>query len=399
MQKKIIAVVLTLVLVCCIPAVFSGCGSENSDYPVTVGNVTFENEPENIVVLSDDLADIISYMGYDVKMVGKGSAVTQEDLKVVPEVGSDSTPDTAKIAEAQADVVFSDADLDPDVQTALEEQGVKVVKMVSAQTNQELSTVYKSLGTILGGKNTGAQKGEKAYNDLISAMNDVKSQYSANTILNTVCYLYAEDGRLKTMCSGTFGDLLLGYTGAVNVAVDASTDAVDEKQMRISNPTYIFYSDKTALDMIKSNDILKNLNAVKGGKMLEIPLSGMTRPGKSALQTLKTITEYMYPPEGATQAAVQTAGLAEQYKITIPEKGLAKEDENDSVKAMQSRLKDLGYISDPENVTGYYGETSEKAVSAFQKNSGIEETGKADKATLEKMFSQDAAKANSPVDA
>ena len=65
---------------------------------------------------------------------------------------------------------------------------------------------------------------------------------------------------------------------------------------------------------------------------------------------------------------------------------------------MQQRLFDLGYVSDKENITGYYGEISKKAVTEFQKKNGIKETGTADNATLVKLFSSDAKKADKPVD-
>ena len=77
---------------------------------------------------------------------------------------------------------------------------------------------------------------------------------------------------------------------------------------------------------------------------------------------------------------------------------MQRQDDDDDVKAMQQRLFDLGYVSDKENITGYYGEISKAAVTAFQKKNGIKETGTADNATLVKLFSSDAKKADKPVD-
>lgn len=400
-QRRITAFLIACVLIATSFA-FSGCSQGSSDYPVTVGNITFEKEPENIVVLSDNMADIISCIGYDVKMVGKSDIVTQKELEVVPSVGSESTPDTARIISQETDVVFCDETLDDDTKKALEDNGVKVVKMVSAETKEELSTVYKSLGTILGGENTGKNKGLEAYNKLIDSMENTKSKYSSGSILNTVCYLYTEDGKLKIAGKDTFIDFLLGYTGAVNVAVEEMSADVEESNLKISNPTYIFYSDSTVLDLINQNPTLKNLNAVKQNKMKEISYVDMSRHGLTSLVNLETMVEFMYPSDDTVNAQAASASetsLTEQYKITIPDGGLKLDDDNNTVKAMQTRLKDLGYISDDENITGYYGQTTEAAVTAFQKNNGIEETGTADKATIEKMFTESAVKAKKAVDA
>ena len=65
---------------------------------------------------------------------------------------------------------------------------------------------------------------------------------------------------------------------------------------------------------------------------------------------------------------------------------------------MQQRLMDLGYVSKKDNVNGYYGPTTEKAVKAFQKANELDETGKADKTTLETMFTEEAVKADKAVD-
>lgn len=400
-KRKIIAFVLSCMIVSTAFS-FAGCGQENSNYPVTVGNITFDKEPKNIVVLSDDIADIISCIGYDVKMVGKSDSVTQEELSVVPSVGSKTAPDTSIIITNETDVVFCNESLDENIKETLEDNGIKIIKMMSAETPEELETVYRSLGKILGGKTAGVSKAQEAYNNLISSMEDVKSKYSSGSILNTVCYVYTDGDQVKIAGKNTLADLILSYTGAVNVAVEAESQNVQEASLNISNPTYIFYSDKTALDTLKADNTLKNLSAVKSNKVMEIPLTNMSRHGITALADLQAMVDFMYPVENtnATVAATtENNDLAKEYNITIPAGGFTLEDENDNVKAMQIRLKDLGYVSDEENITGYYGQITQRAVTEFQKQNSIEETGTADKATLEKMFSPDAVKAESPVDA
>ncbi len=396
------AAFLIMCLICAGMVCISGC--TGGDYPVTVGNVKFDKEPQNIVVLSDNMADIISCIGYDVKMVGKSDSVTQKELNVVPSVGSEISPDVNKIIEYGAEVVFCDEDLNEAVKDTLEQNGIKVIKMVSAETTEELSTVYKSVGKILGGENTGAKKGGDAYDGLIAEMEEIKYKYYSGSILNTVCYVYSENNKLVIAGKDSFADILLSYTGAVNVAVDSESAVVDENNLKISNPTYIFYSDETALNMMKNSVLLQNLGAIKAGNIKEISYTDMSRHGLTALVNLQTMVDFMYKEKDAQQAqqnvqtAVESSELTQKYSITIPDEGFKQEDEGDGVKAMQTRLLDLGYISDAENASGYYGETTQKAVSEFQKNNGIEETGTADKATLDKMFTDSAVKATAAVD-
>lgn len=441
-MKKLIAGILCAVLVLGTALALSGCGDKN--YPVKIANLTIEKEPKSIVVLDPNSADIISYMGYDVKIVGRSREVNQKYLEVAPVMGSAVSPSVQDITESGATVVFAGEDLNEDSKKSLESSGISVIKMSVAETPKQLETNYHTIGKILGGNETGDEKAASSYDKLIASMEERKSKASAANAaaIDTVCYLYYEQGGLKLMTSGTYGDMLLGYTGAVNVAVNISENKVDVNTLKVANPKYIFYSNENTLKAIQGDEVLSQLAAVTDGKTMQITKDEMSRQGLTALETLDKMIGFMHPElaqaikatepaqqtetkaaetqaatqaateaaqaaatqpatQAATQAATQPAAsnsVAGQYKIDLKDLNLKEEDDNDDVKAMQQRLFDLGYVSDKENITGYYGEISKKAVSTFQKASGIKETGEADNATLVKLFASDAKKADAPVD-
>lgn len=408
MKKRIISVTLAAVFVLASVLSFSGC--QESDYPVDVANITIENEPENIVVLDPSAADIISYMEYDVKMVGRSDEVNQEWMSIVPSVGSENTPDVSKIVESEADIVFAGADFDKSVEDELKGENITVIKMSQADTVTQLETNYLTIGKILGGKFTGAAKGEESYESLIGEMEQVKSAVQSeinSDILYTVCYLYIEDNSLKLMTSGSYGDMLLGYTGAVNTAVNIDENSVDVNTLKIANPNFIFYADNATLEAVKQDSVLSKLDAVKNGKTLMITQDDMTRQGRTALDTLEKMVSFMYPslaksdstPDQAQPATVNgssaqasNTSVADDYNIKLDGLSLKYEDENENVKIMQQRLYDLGYVDDKENITGYYGDISKSAVESFQSKNGIKKTGNADNETLVKMFDSEAVK-------
>lgn len=209
------------------------------------------------------------------------------------------------------------------------------------------------------------------------------------------------------------------YGGAVNAAVNISDNNVDVATLKIANPNFIFYADKATLDKIKGDTTLASLGAVKTGKILEVSLEEMSRPGNTALEALEKMVYFMYPdlkPKSATDTtkaqdatasktdattatqatttASNSKSVADKYNLTITsDLSLKQEDENDTVKAMQLRLYNIGYIADKDNVTGYYGEVTAEAVKKFQKNNGLKETGTADNATLVLLFDSSAKKA------
>lgn len=438
-MKKLIAGIICAVLVLGTALSLSGCGDKN--YPVKIANLTIDKEPKSIVVLDPNSADIISYMGYDVKIVGRSREVDQKYLDVAPVMGSAVSPSVQDIIDSGATVVFANEGLNDDFEQSLEKEGIAVIKMSVAETPKQLETNYHTIGKILGGNDDGDAKAASSYDKLISAMEQRKSEASAKnaTALDTVCYLYYEQGGLRLMTSGTYGDMLLGYTGSVNVAVNIDENKVDVNTLKVANPKYIFYADDSTLKAVQADPVLSKLAAVTGGKTMQITKDEMSRQGLTALETLEKMIGFIHPElakaqkateptqqtetkpaeaqaatqaatEAATQAAAQTAAtqaatqpaaatsVADKYKIDLKDLSLKEEDDNDDVKAMQQRLFDLGYVSDKENITGYFGEISKKAVTAFQKASGIKETGEADNATLVKLFASDAKKSDTAVD-
>ena len=406
MKNKVISLALIVVLAFSAVLTFSGCSE--SEYPVHIANLEIKSKPEKIVVLDPAVADIIAYMGYEVNLEGRSDDVDQEWLSVIPSVGSAKSPDVDAIVNSGATLVFAGDTLDKAVKEKLEEKGVQVISMVYAETQTQLETNYVTLGKIFEGQISGGDKGGQSFVGLLEEMDAIKNKVNeANSnAFNTVCYLYYDNNGLRLMTSGTYGDMLLSYTGAVNAAVNIEETEVDVNTMKVANPNYIFYADEATLDAIRADKVLSNLTAVKKGKILKITSDEMSRQGKTAINTLTKMVNFMYPgvlkDKTPTMATADEAGnntqattavektVAEQYKIKLDGLSLKYEQENNNVKIMQQRLFDLGYVTDEENITGYYGDISKDAVSAFQRKNSIKQTGNADNKTLKVMFSDEA---------
>ncbi|MBQ2427905.1 MAG: peptidoglycan-binding protein [Ruminococcus sp.] len=429
-MKRIISVLLAAVMVCTAVVIFAGCGDGN--YPVTVANITIDKEPEAIVVLDPSAADIISYMNYDGKIVGRSTEVDQSYLSVAPDFGAAAEPDVNSIINSGAQVVFAGDKINDDAVKQLQEKKIQVIKMSLADTPKELETNYLTIGKILGGAVTGLEKGTSSYEKLIEHMEKLKIEVSSSTTsgaLETACYLYVDDGSLRVMTSGTYVDMLIGYTGAVNVAVNIIDGNVEVNTLRIANPNYIFYSDEQTLNAIQSDDVLSKLTAVTSGKALQVSEKDITRQGLTALATLEKMIGFMHPElakkattdeaatqaqtpaqtatEAATQAATQAATTqpaneaphseADRYDIKITDDLSLKkgdEDKGDSkdVWELQHRLWNLDYLVGVDNVTGYFGDLTEQAVKDYQKAAGFEVTGVADNKTIKALFMSDAPK-------
>lgn len=426
-MKKFVSVFLAVAMMLSVAALFGGCGG--GDFPVSVANIKIEKEPERVIVLDASTAEIMNYMGYTRKIAGRSESVNQAELAAAQVVGGKVTPNIDIIEKLQADLVFCDTTLSEGSKESLAKKGIPVVTLQQPNTEIEVKTNYETIGKVLGGAKSGAQEGKAAYDKLVSELEKLKRDVeglSGTGALNTVCYLYLGSGnKLSKLSSDSYGNVLLDYTNCVNIFSAGGSDAILTDISKIvsgANPSFIFYNDEATLKVIKKDAALSKIAAVKGNKMMQVPLSCFTRPGETAKKTVAAMNDFIYkgkttdlkesvpePTQAASQAATQTASrtaaqqttqaaqnVSAQYKITLDGLALKQNDDNDNVKIMQQRLFDLGYIKkegDDTNITGFFGEVTKTAVKTFQKNNGLSETGEADNATLKAMFDAAAKKA------
>ncbi len=105
---------------------------------------------------------------------------------------------------------------------------------------------------------------------------------------------------------------------------------------------------------------------------------GLYDDGVAGPETLKALYS-----SNAAKASATVASTGET---------LEKGSEGAAVRALQKRLKELGYLSG--SVDGSFGVSTEAAVIAFQQANGLKADGKAGTATLEAIYSQNAVRSN-----
>lgn len=89
---------------------------------------------------------------------------------------------------------------------------------------------------------------------------------------------------------------------------------------------------------------------------------------------------------GPTTMSAMDSKNAKSYTLKLGMKG-------SDVKAVQKRLKTLGYLTSNSQVNGYYGDATENAVEEFQRRNNLSSDGTVGPKTLEKLNSSSAKKA------
>ena len=397
----------------------AGCSymSPDAEYPVKIAGYTFDEKPESIVCLDDSVADILIACGYAELIKARSDECTQEEIEDIKTVGSEKKPDVNKIISANPDVVFVNKTLSGDVRNKLEEENINVLTMVKAKNNEDLSVLYESICAVAGGDKSGRKKGSEKANSVVTTMGDLQRIIPESEFLMTACYLYDTEG--DVVYDDTFGANLFKYANAVNICGHEDGDVI--QKITLSDPKYIF-CDTGVKEQLEKDDIFKNLSAVKEGNVTEIPKNIFERQGNSITQVLSEMIEIMYPalsggnseePSEKAESSEESSAIEESSEESSEIEESSEEssetsvivvvaddslnitqgmryrvgEEDNNVKIIQQRLKDLGYFKG--EVTGYYGEKTAKAVSDYEVTNRIDPDGNLSTPELYLLFSNE----------
>lgn len=391
-MKKQRALCAVLAIIICLCFMLAGCKSNDGNYPVTVGHSEFKESPVKVVALSDNIADIICYMGYATKLSGISDSCTQAELtEYITSVGSEEAPNVDLIVHSGATVVFADSTLDEAVKTELQSNGIEVIKMLYPKDDTQLKTIYENIGAVLGGDNDGRKKGADSFDRLMSTLNSARDEVHSVASSKTLCYLYLENGKLCSF-TGKYNDgMVLSFAGATNIAANFGSKYADESLLKLSNPDYIFFDNAEVMEKLMSDESLKNMSAVTKGNVFELKKEEMNRQGETLVKVQNFMLASMFP-NFVDAPKVEAEDLSSVYGITLSEDMSFKNgDDNENIIAIQQRLVDLGFLDLGEDEpTSYFGTMTEDALKAFQSANSLEASGMAGYETLKKLFGSDA---------
>lgn len=418
--KRMIAGLLSAVL---IVSAFTGCsskgdissGAAKQDFPVTIGTVTLKSEPAGVAVFSPNLADVILAMGYEISLKAKSKDCDQEDLSVLPNV---DPSDPAAVKATGATLALFGANPGDGITAALQKEGILSLILPAAASRSDLERLYSEVGAAIKGGSTGYQKGIKTANNIYLTLDDITRVIPETDSPVTVCYLYDAKGKAAT------GDMLAGKliesAGLVNAFAGSNGGQASTEALTISNPQYIFCAEGVK-KQLQESDKYKKLEAVQKNRVYEMNPTYMERQGRGMIQAVSFMAGTVYPEllegtlpsskpsEPASSAPASSGGSSSsssssatsgktpassgQSAGAVPSGTYKRGDKSDAVKALQTRLDQLGYMFTA--ISGEYTAGTEQAVKDFQYLNGMEVTGIADPNTVAKLNSSEAKKRES----
>lgn len=390
---RVFIVMLCLALGC---ASFAGC-SQMDDivsnvtaagvFPVEVNGVTIASRPQKAVVLSPSLADVVLALGCETQLVGVSQECTQANLNELTKISAD---DVQGIQDLQPDLVLLDS-ASSAAQSALEDAGLTVLSVEPATDRSDFERLYSQVSSAFSGGEAGYDAGIAAAQDIFITLDNINRIVPKDTV-TTACYLY--DLESSAVTGDMFASTIMSYAGVTNVFESVKGGTYDFDTLEMSNPNVIFCAPGLK-EQIEKDSRFSGFQAVQQGKIFELDTSLMEWQGRTIIDAAYEISANSFPQlleSSSTLASDPTQQIEEEVSSALEEQAnyetLQEGDQGDAVVAIQERLEQLGYLTDPYD--GHFGATTADCVSRFQTANGLEVTGVADPATQAALFAEGA---------
>ena len=310
-MKKIIALLITAVMLTACTATNTKKTATQEGYPVTVKNydreVTVNKTPEKVLTLGPNCTELFVALGLEDKIAGtslknhsRGPLPEYSEIyKTLPELNYGSATREATISSG-ADFVygidweFGESALDI---AELESYGMSVYKN-SATTLDEQYNEILDIGKIFKIEET-AQQYVDEQKSRIKAVGDAVKDLDKPRVL---VYDSGNDGVFT--CSGTnFESLLIEKAGGKNIFSDLTEKqwvTVSYEEVIKRNPDVIVIHDydspsvKEKIAEIKANKVLSQLDCVKNERFVIIDLESVL-PGNRMAYSVEKLSKGFFP--------------------------------------------------------------------------------------------------------
>ncbi len=220
MIKKAFAAILCLIMLCSCAQNMPDSSSSaipSSDYPAAAFDITIDKCPQKVVSLIPQVTDIIVALGSDAQLAGISNNCDQ--IREAERVGTASLPDTAKIKELGADLVFTSSLTGSSELEILKNAGIKVAIVEFPAKYTGLISLYKQIAILISGNITGARN---AANTFAKIDNKIK-KLSNSSDYTVKAAIFVADG--VCVMSDSLAAELAAFAG-VTVCDVASAEAI-----------------------------------------------------------------------------------------------------------------------------------------------------------------------------
>jgi iron complex transport system substrate-binding protein len=298
-----------------------GCGSHQArpqasvssgdGFPVTIADaqgveVTVASRPTRILSTSPAVTEILFALGAGDRVV----AVTDHcnyppQAARLPKIGGFWTPSVERALGARPDLVIGSRGNPPDFVAALRKSGLPVMT-VDPHTLRDIYDTITRVANLIGA----GESGERLIASMQSRLKAVSERIGdVPEKERPTAFLVLQVMPPWTAGAGTFQDDAIRSAGAVNIASDLKGFAAYSTETLVArDPGYLLLStmdgDRGRMKTeVMGNPVLRQLSAVKRGRMLVLDSDPLMRAGPRIVDAVEAMARGFYPSRFATTPA------------------------------------------------------------------------------------------------
>ncbi|WP_341356849.1 ABC transporter substrate-binding protein [Rossellomorea sp. y25] len=273
--------------------------SDNESYSVIDDRgeeISFEKVPETVISLQPSNTEILFAIGAGDKVIGATEYDNYpEEAKEIKRVSDSMTVNAEEVIALKPEVVIAYTTGDDAGVKQLEEAGLNVFVIQSAQTFEDVYGDIEQIATVMGVEN----KGNELVDGIKQQISDVKEKVSTLKEKEQVYFEISPSPDIYTAGAETFQQEILETAGVENIFVDQKGWVkVGEEEIIKRNPNMILttvgYVEEPTAE-IKSRESWKDVNAVQNGQVYFLDSDIMSRPGPRIGEAVELTAKTVYP--------------------------------------------------------------------------------------------------------
>lgn len=272
----------------------AGPANETATFPVTVGTVTLDKQPEKIVALSPSVTEMLF-------AIGAGAQVTAvDDNSNYPAEAPKSdlsgfTPNAEAIAGRNPDLVVLTTDTN-NIVAQLTQLKIPVYVAPAATKLDDTYQQLRDLGTLTGHTDAADDLATRIADDIAKLVKDVPQRSEKLT------YYYELDPTYYSVTSKTFIGSLFTLVGLENVADPADPDGANGgypqlglESLFAADPDFVFLADvkccQQSAETVKARPGWAGMTAVKNDQIVALDDDIASRWGPRVVDLVRAIVE------------------------------------------------------------------------------------------------------------
>ena len=227
-------------------------------YPVSVGSLIFNSQPESVGSLSPAVTEIICELGYEDKLIGRSSYCNYpKNISAKVSLGSAANPDVDAIIAASPQLLVSHSPIAKKDITALENAGVRVWIISAPNSIEELYRYYVDIAAVFGGKPDSEEAADDAMKPLLTALKSAQGSIGS--------FVYIMSTELAAASNATFAGSFFSSFGE-NAAGDSEDISLTAEEIADLDPEWIILPSSVSVSRLP--DEVSSLDAVQSGRVI-----------------------------------------------------------------------------------------------------------------------------------